>query len=85
MENVTINDLAADIAQVIDTLGGGKAIIVGHAFGQFIAKILAIDYSENVPTIVGAADQTGNVPENILRRLSSQPTCQHQSPLVLQL
>jgi pimeloyl-ACP methyl ester carboxylesterase len=63
MENATINDHAAEIAQVIDTIGGGKAIIVGHAFGQFVAKIVAINYPEKVPAIVVGAGQTGNVPE----------------------
>jgi pimeloyl-ACP methyl ester carboxylesterase len=35
MSGVTFADMAGDIAQVIDHLADGPAVILGHAFGNF--------------------------------------------------
>ncbi|KAJ5890333.1 uncharacterized protein N7473_006561 [Penicillium subrubescens] len=55
MKNVTLGDLAADVATVIDALGGGQAIVIGHAFGTFLAKVSSVLYPEKIPAIVVAA------------------------------
>src|ERR1700761_7333574 len=45
MQNLTLHDLARDVAAVIRNAGGGgPAIIVGHAFGSLVARLKAIDH-----------------------------------------
>jgi pimeloyl-ACP methyl ester carboxylesterase len=55
MQNLTLHDLAHDIAAVIRNAGdGGPAIIVGHAFGSWVARMTAIDHPELVRGVVMA-------------------------------
>ncbi|KAL4875419.1 Alpha/Beta hydrolase protein [Aspergillus karnatakaensis] len=65
MTNVTLSDLAADIISVIDTLGSGRAIVIGHAFGTFLTKVIALEYPEKVPAIVVAAPGGITLPPEI--------------------
>src|SRR5688572_13555488 len=51
MSSVTLDDLASDVADVIDTLAGGRAIVLGHAFGTFVTKRIALNYPDKVPAI----------------------------------
>ena len=55
MTKITLHDLARDIAEVIKTLGGGKAVVVGHAFGNWVARMTAADYPDLVRGVVIAA------------------------------
>lgn len=43
MAGVTLHDLAADIACVIEDEGCGPAIVAGHAHGNFVARTIATD------------------------------------------
>ena len=43
LEDATVHDLAADVAGVIEALDCGTAHLVGHAFGNRIARCLAAD------------------------------------------
>ena len=43
MTGVTLHDYAQDIASVIESEGGGPAVIGGHAFGNFVARTTATD------------------------------------------
>lgn len=64
--NISIEQQAADISKVITTLSAsGKAIVLGHAFGHFLAQILASTYPNQVPGIIFAAAQTDSVPADI--------------------
>jgi len=55
MTGISLHDLANDVAQVITELGGGRAVIVGHAYGNWIARMTAVDYPELVRGVVIAA------------------------------
>ena len=56
MQNLTLHDLAHDVAAVIRIAGGGgPAIIVGHAFGSWVARMVAIDHPELVRGVVMVA------------------------------
>ena len=56
MQNLTLHDLARDIAVVIRNAGdGGPASIVGHAFGSWVARMTAIDHPELVRGVVMVA------------------------------
>jgi len=51
----TLHDLAAEVAAEIVALGGGPAIIVGHAFGNWVARTLAADRPDLACAVVLAA------------------------------
>lgn len=51
----SLHDLARDVAVVIETLGDGRAVIVGHAFGHFVARMTAVDHPALVRGVVLAA------------------------------
>ena len=55
MEGVSLHGLGDDVALVIDRLAGGRAVIVGHAFGHFVARMTAVDHPEKVRGVVLAA------------------------------
>jgi pimeloyl-ACP methyl ester carboxylesterase len=48
-------DFARDVAAVIDQQGGGRAVIVGHAYGHFVARMAAVQYPGKVRGVVLAA------------------------------
>jgi pimeloyl-ACP methyl ester carboxylesterase len=56
MQNLSLHDLASDVAAVIRNAGdGGPAIIVGHAFGSWVARMTAVDHPDLVRGVVMAA------------------------------
>jgi len=55
MTNVSLHDFARDIAEVIKALGGGRAVVVGHAYGNWVARMTAVDYPDLVRGVVIAA------------------------------
>jgi pimeloyl-ACP methyl ester carboxylesterase len=62
MEKLTLHDLAADAAAVIEELGGGSpAVVLGHAFGQRVCRKLAADRPDLVRAVIMLA-AGGKVP-----------------------
>jgi pimeloyl-ACP methyl ester carboxylesterase len=43
MENVSLHDLAADVAALLDHEGNGRAVVAGHAFGSRVARVVTHD------------------------------------------
>jgi len=62
MTGLTLHDYAADVAAVISQQVKGPAIVVGHAFGNFVARMLATDRPDLVKAVVLAAASPGKVP-----------------------
>ena len=52
LAGITVHDLAADVAGVIKALDTAPVHILGHAFGNKIARCLAADYPELVKSII---------------------------------
>lgn len=55
---MTLHDLADDVARAIATFGSGRAIVAGHAFGHFVARVTDLDHApcvRGVVVIAGAA------------------------------
>ncbi len=65
MAGVTLGDLADDIAGVIGKLGTGPAIVLGHAFGNFVGRALATDHSGAISVLILAAASGKNIPPEI--------------------
>jgi pimeloyl-ACP methyl ester carboxylesterase len=55
MSDITLHDLAADAAAVIDVLGSKPVLVVGHAFGQRVGRTLAADRPELVKGMIMVA------------------------------
>jgi pimeloyl-ACP methyl ester carboxylesterase len=51
LDNATLHDMAADVAGVIEALDCGPAHLVGHAFGNRIARCLAVDQPSLVRSV----------------------------------
>jgi pimeloyl-ACP methyl ester carboxylesterase len=51
MKDLTLHDFARDTAAVI-VHEGGPAVIVGHAFGNWVARMTAVDYPQRVRGVV---------------------------------
>ena len=60
MEKLTLHDFARDVAAVIEHENSGPAILAGHAFGHFVAKMTAVDFPKLVRGVIliGAAQKT---------------------------
>src|ERR1700730_9098467 len=65
MAGLTLHDFAADIAAVIEHEGTGPAVVVGHAYGHFVAGTLATDRPDLVRGVVLAAASAGKVPPGV--------------------
>ena len=52
LEDLTLHDLAGDVAGVITQLGEGPAHVLGHGFGNRVARCLAADHPELVRSVI---------------------------------
>jgi pimeloyl-ACP methyl ester carboxylesterase len=52
LQGVTMADLSDDVAAVIAALGGGRATVVGHAFGNRVARMVATRHPDAVESVV---------------------------------
>lgn len=67
MAGVSLHRLADDVVMVIDRLGGGRAVIIGHAFGHFVARMAAVDHPAAVRGVVLAAAAASSWPQDIAK------------------
>lgn len=52
MHGLTLHDFSRDMAAVIERHGGGPAVMVGHAFGNFVARVTAADFPKQVRAVI---------------------------------
>lgn len=70
MQGVTLHDFANDTAYVIRHYGQGKpAIVVGHAFGNWVARMTAVDHPELVRGVVIAAAAAKQYPPSLSEKV----------------
>lgn len=65
MQGVSLHGLADDVALVIERLGAGRAVIIGHAFGHFVARMVAVDHPALVRGVVLAAAAASTYPPDV--------------------
>ena len=65
MTGVTLHDLADDVAAVIEGLGGGRAVLLGQAFGHALSRMVATDHPSLVEAVILAASQASKVAPEI--------------------
>jgi pimeloyl-ACP methyl ester carboxylesterase len=52
LNGLTLNVLAQDIARVVEHCGAGRAIIAGHAFGHYVARVTDLNHPSLVRGVV---------------------------------
>jgi pimeloyl-ACP methyl ester carboxylesterase len=62
MTGINLHDYAADVAAVIEQEKKGPAFVVGHAFGNRVARMLATDRPELVTAVALVAANVGKAP-----------------------
>jgi pimeloyl-ACP methyl ester carboxylesterase len=62
MSGIDLHTYAADIAAVIEQDGSGPAFVVGHAFGNRVARMLAVDRPDLVRAVSLVAANVGHAP-----------------------
>jgi len=65
MQNLTLHDLARDVATVIERQNAGPAVIVGHAYGNWVARMTAVDHPKLVRGVVLAAAAAKKFPPRL--------------------
>jgi len=55
LTDLTLHVLAADVAATIKALGNGRAVVVGHAYGHYVARVTDLDHPALVRGVVMAA------------------------------
>lgn len=62
---IRMQDLALDIARVIEREGAGRAVVAGHAFGNWVARMLATDHPNLVRGLVLIAAAAKTYPSEL--------------------
>jgi pimeloyl-ACP methyl ester carboxylesterase len=83
LEGVSLHDLTADVAGVIDVLGCAPAHMIGHAFGNRVARCLAADRPELARSVIllaaggliGSPTPLGTAFRNAGDAMRSGPEC----------
>jgi pimeloyl-ACP methyl ester carboxylesterase len=55
MTAIGFDDMAPDVAAVIDALADEPAVVLGHAFGNFVARATAVHHRDKVTCVMLAA------------------------------
>jgi len=78
MQGIDLHDYAADVATAIEHEGGLPAFVVGHAFGNRVARMLAVDRPQLVRAVglIAANVGTESSPPDIRKAIrdSADPT-----------
>ncbi len=65
MKGLTLHDFARDVATVIAHAGGGPAVVAGHAFGNWVARMTAADHLQLVRGVVILAAAAKTYPRTL--------------------
>ena len=65
LDGLTLHDLAADVAAVIEAEHAGPAVVIGHAYGNWVARMLAVDRPDLVRGVVLAAAAAKSYPPEL--------------------
>ena len=70
LKDITLHDLARDVATVIEREKAGPAVIVGHAYGNWVARMTAVDHPKLVRGVVLAAAAAKKFPPRLSQLVS---------------
>ena len=67
-DGFSLHDLAADVAAVIEAENGAPAVVAGHAFGNWVARVTAFDHPRLVRGVAMLAAIMGTAVDPDIRR-----------------
>src|SRR3954452_4794332 len=70
LRDITLHDLARNVATVIERENAGPAVIVGHAYGNWVARMTAVDHPRLVRGVVLAAAAAKKFPPRLSQLVS---------------
>src|ERR1044072_8405001 len=70
LKDITLHDLARDVATVIEREKAGRAVIVRPAYGKWVARMTAVDHPKMVRGIVLAAAAAKKFPPRLSQLVS---------------
>ena len=70
LKDITLHDLARDVATVIERENAGPAVIVGHAYGNWVARMTVVDHPKLVRGVVLAAAASKKFPPRLSQLVS---------------
>ena len=70
MDKLTLHDFARDISAVIEHENAGPAIVAGHAYGHFVAKMTATDFPKTVRAVALVAAAQRNIDPQVRKWLA---------------
>jgi len=70
LKDITLHDLARDVATVVEREKAGPAVIVGHAYGNWVARMTAVDHPKLVRGVVLAAAAAKKFPPRLSQLVS---------------
>lgn len=65
LTDITLRDLAEDVASVIEAQRAGPAVILGHAFGHYVARMVAHAFPQHVAGVIVAAAAARSYPAHL--------------------
>jgi pimeloyl-ACP methyl ester carboxylesterase len=68
MTGLTMHDLADDVAASVRAHGEAPAVVLGHAYGNMLARLLATDHPDLVRALVLAATTTTDFSDDLARQ-----------------
>jgi pimeloyl-ACP methyl ester carboxylesterase len=76
-DTLSLHMLAADVACAIDALADGPALVAGHAFGHFVARVLDLDHPQRVRGVAVLAAAARQFPSGLVEALDIAADAQH--------
>lgn len=70
MENLSLHALARDVAFTVERLGGGRAVLVGHAYGHFVARVADMNHPGLVRGVVVLGGAAKTFPAGMVEALA---------------
>lgn len=68
--NLDLHDLAGDVAAVVEHFDAGPAVLAGHAFGHYVARVLAAERPDLVRGVAVLAAGARRFPASLTERVA---------------
>lgn len=70
MGNLSLHALARDVAFTVERLGGGLAVLVGHTYGHFVARVADMNHPDLVRGVVVLGGAAKTFPAGMIEALA---------------
>lgn len=70
MQDLSLHALARDVAHTVERLGQGRAVLVGHAYGHFVARVADLNHPSLVRGVVVLGGAAKTFPAGMVEALA---------------